>query len=76
MRVIRWRKYTHELSTSFFEITEAHEGCKNKSKKNNDRSRFFFIEGWSIEGCVTKVVEQIVINVGLLILHKIKALFL
>jgi len=36
----------------------------------------FLVEGWSIEGHVTKVVEQIVMNVGLLILHKTKVLIL
>jgi len=30
----------------------------------------FFIKGWNIEGCVTTVVERIVMNDGLLILHK------
>jgi len=38
--------------------------CENK--KNNDRSRFFLVEGWSIEGHVTKVVEWIVMDFGLL----------
>jgi len=36
----------------------------------------FFVEGWSIEGRVTKVVEWIVMNVGLVILHKTKVLIL
>jgi len=36
----------------------------------------FLLEGWSIEGCVTKVVERIVVNAGLLILHKTKVLVL
>jgi len=49
------------------------EGCKNKSK-NGDCSRYFLVEGWSIEGCITKVIEWIVMNVGLLILHKTKVL--
>jgi len=44
-------------------------------KKNDDQSRFL-VEGWSIEGCVTKVVEQIVMDFGLLILHKTKVLIL
>jgi len=37
----------------------------------------FLVEGWSKEGhVVTKVVERIVMNVGLLILHKMKVLVL
>jgi len=47
-----------------------------KILKNNDWSSLFLVEGWSIEGRVTKVVEQIVMNVGLLILHKTKVLIL
>jgi len=35
-----------------------------------------FFEGWSIEGRITKVVERIVMNVGLLILHKTIVLIL
>jgi len=30
----------------------------------------FLVEGWSIEGHITKVVKRIVMNIGLLILHK------
>jgi len=41
-------------------------------KENDDQSKKFLVEGWSIEGCVPKVVEWIVTNVGLLILHKTK----
>jgi len=36
----------------------------------------FLVKGWSIEVHVTKVVQWIVMNVGLLILHKTKVLFL
>jgi len=36
----------------------------------------FLVEGWSIEGHITKVVEWIVMNVGLLILHKTKVVVL
>jgi len=54
----------------FLKNTKAHKGCKNK--KNDHWSRFFLVEGWNIEGLVTKVVEWIVMNVGLLILHKTK----
>jgi len=32
----------------------------------------FFVEGWSIEGHLTKLVEWIVMNFGLLIVHKTK----
>jgi len=45
--------------------------CKNKIK-NDDWSRRFLAEGWSTEGCVTKEVERIVMDFGLLILHKTK----
>jgi len=31
----------HELSTSFFEITKAFEGCENKSKKTTAAQDFF-----------------------------------
>jgi len=50
--------------------------CENKEKENDDCSKIFFVEGWSIEGCVPKVVEWIVMNVGCLILHKTKVLIL
>jgi len=74
MRVIRWRKYIHKLSASFL---EKYQGMQRLQKtKNNNWSRFFLVEGWSVEGHITKVVEWIVMNVGLLILHKTKALFL
>jgi len=74
MQVIRWQKCTHELSTSFLKNTKVHEGCENKKKRQP--VKIFLVEGWSIEGHVTKVVEQIVMKVGLLILHKTKVLFL
>jgi len=38
--------------------------------------KIFLVEGWSIEGHIPKAVERIVMNVGLLILHKTKALIL
>jgi len=66
MRVIRWQKYTNELSASFF---EKYEDCENKKGR---LVKIFLVEGWRIEGRVTKVVEWIVMNVGLLILHKTK----
>jgi len=56
-----------------------HAGCAKIKKikiKNNDWSRFFLVEGWSIEGCITKVVKRIVMNFGLLILHKTKVLII
>jgi len=75
MRVIRWQKCTHELSASFL---EKYQGTlrlqKKKLKKNDDWSTL--VERWSIEGCVTKVVEWIVVSVSLLILHKTKVLIL
>jgi len=49
---------------------------KIKIKENDGRSKKFLVKGWSIEGLVPKVVERIVMNVGLLILHKIKVLIL
>jgi len=53
--------------------TKACEGCENKKKiKNDNWSRFFLVEGWNIKGHVTKVVEWIVMNVGLLTLLKTK----
>jgi len=44
--------------------------------KKDNWPRFFLVEGWSIEGRITNVVEWIVMNVGLLILHKTKVLVL
>jgi len=38
--------------------------------KSDEWSKKFLVKGWSIEGYVPKVVKQIVMNVGLLILHK------
>jgi len=76
VRVIRQQKYIHELSASFFENTKA---CKNKKKKNNKKtttSQDFLVKGWSVEGHVIKVVEHIVMDFGLLILHKTKVLIL
>jgi len=48
--------------------------CKNKKKMTTGQD--FFSEEWSIEGCITKVVEWIVIDFGLLILHKTKVLII
>jgi len=45
--------------------------CENKKTMT---SQDFLVEGWSIEGRVTKVVEWIVMDFGLLILHKTKVL--
>jgi len=59
----------------FLKNTEARKGCKNKKNKTMT-DQFFLVEGWSIEGRITKVVERIVMNVGLLILHKTKVLVL
>jgi len=44
--------------------------------KNNDQSRSFLVEAWSIEGYVIKEVEGIVTDFGLLILHKTKVVIL
>jgi len=40
--------------------------------KKIDKVKIFLVKGWSIEGRITKVVEWIVMNFGLLILHKTK----
>jgi len=50
--------------------------CAGCVKIKKERSKNFLVKGWSIEGHVPKVVEWIVINVGLLILHKTKVLIL
>jgi len=55
---------------------EVHEVCKNKENKKQWTVKNFLVEGWSIEGCVTQVVEQIVMDFGLLILHKTKVLIM
>jgi len=57
--------------------TKARKSCENKNfKKTTTGPRFFLVEGRSIEGSITKVVEWIEMNVGLLILHKAKVLIL
>jgi len=48
--------------------------CKNK--KNDDWSRFFLVKAWSTESRVTKLVERIVMDFDLLILHKTKVLIM
>jgi len=55
----------------FLKLPRRAKVAKVKVKKRR-LLKIFFIEGWSIEGCVTKVVEQIVMNDDLLILHKTK----
>jgi len=49
--------------------------CENKKKKTTT-SQDFLVDGWSTEGCVTKVVKRIVMDFGLLILHKTKVLIM
>jgi len=39
-------------------------------------SHDFIVERWSIEGHITKMAERIVMDFGLLILHKTKVLIL
>jgi len=39
--------------------------------KKDNHSRFYLVKGWGIESYVTKVIEQIVMDFGL-ILHKTK----
>jgi len=58
----------------FLKILRRAGVCENK--ENDAWSKFFLVKGWSIEGHVPKVVERIVMNVGLLILHKTKVLIL
>jgi len=54
-----------------------HTGCaKIKIKRKRQPVKKILVEGWSIEGHIPKVVEWIVMNVGLLILHKTKVLIL
>jgi len=55
----------------FLKLPRRMKVVKIKVKKRRPL-KIFFIEGWSIEGHVTKVVEWIVMNDGLLILHKTK----
>jgi len=63
-------------SLHFLKNTKACEGCENKKIIKTMTSQDCLVEGLSIEGCITKVVEWIVMNVGLLILHKTKVLVL
>jgi len=51
--------------------------CENKKKKKKPQPvKKFLVEGWSIEDRVIKVVELIVMDFGLLILHKTKVLII
>jgi len=51
--------------------------CENKKeKKKMMTGQNFLVEGWNIEGCVTKVIKQIVMDFGLLFLHKTKVFIL
>ena len=72
-QVIRWQIFIHELSASFFENVEVAMKIK---KKNDYWMKFFLVEGWSINSHVRKVVERIVMDFGLLILHETKVLIL
>jgi len=60
----------------FLKNIKVREVAKIKKIKKTMTSQDFLVEGWSIEGCITKVVEWIVMNVGFLILHKTKVLVL
>jgi len=52
-------------------------GCAKIKKINKQRAvKNYLVEAWSIEGHVTKVVEWIVTDFGLLILHKTKVLIM
>jgi len=49
--------------------------CKNKrNNKKQQPIKIFLVKGCSTEGCVTKMVERIIMDFGLLILHKTKVL--
>jgi len=53
--------------------------CKNKNKNKKRKLqpvKIFLVNGWSTEGRVTKMDEQIVMDFGLLILHKTKVLIM
>jgi len=50
-------------------------GCAKIIKKQQ-LVKIFLVKGWNIEGHVTKVVERIVMDFGLLILHKSKVLII
>jgi len=65
-------KVISQIICFIFKKILRHAGvCENK---NDDWSRFFLVEGWSIEGHITKVVVWIVMDFGLLILHSIELL--
>jgi len=48
--------------------------CKNENKERKQLVKIFSVKGWSIGGYITKMVEWIVMDFGLLILHKTKVL--
>jgi len=68
--------YSRIIHFIFWKNTEVRKGCEIKKIKKRWLLKIFLVKGWSIEGCVTKVVEWNVMNVGLLILHKTKLLVL
>jgi len=43
----------------FLKSTKAHEGFENKKNKKRQPVKIFLVEGWSIEGHITKMVERI-----------------
>jgi len=54
-----------------------YENKKIKIKKRKQRPvKIFLVSGWSTEGRISKVVEWIVMDFGLLILHKTKVLIM
>jgi len=55
---------------NFLEMLRHTRVYKNKKNKKTTIGQDFFSQRWSIEGCITKVVERIVMNVGSLIPHK------
>ena len=58
----------------FLKILRHVRVCGNNKKPQP--VKIFLVEGWSVEGSVTKVIKQIVMDFGLLILHKTKVLIL
>jgi len=71
-------KVISQIIRFIFKNKLRHAGvCENKeNKKRRWPVKNILVEGWSIEGHVTKVVERIVMDFGLLILHKTKVLIM
>jgi len=70
IQVIRWQNYTHKLSTSLLKILRHMKVAKTKKQMMTSLHFFSRRMGYN------KVVEWIVMDFGLLILHKRKVLIL